>query len=224
VSQNINLFSPAFRKQRQALTLNRLVASLAVVLLTLLAVHAYFRQEVEGLVEESRAADALLKAQRGYTNKLKAEAAARKASAELEAETARLEAELKQARDAMAALKSGVIGSQQGFAEYLRAFSRQSVNGLWLTGLAISGGGEIEIRGRTLSAELVPGYIQRLNREKVLAGRSFARLEMKQPKAEPERSGDKDAKKAAPRAARYLEFSLATAEPAPPGPGGGKTP
>jgi hypothetical protein len=228
MSQNINLFTPAFRKERQVLTLNLLVVCLAVVLLGLAGAQAYFQREVAGLAEEWRAAETLLKAQRGYTDKLKAEAAARKASAELEAETARLEAELKQAREAMDALKGGVIGTQQGFAEYLRAFSRQSVNGLWLTGLSIDGGGEIEIRGRTMSAELVPGYIQRLNREKVLAGRSFARFEMKQPrpgpeKASPEKGRDKEAK-AAPQGPRYLEFSLTTAGSAGAGTGSGKTP
>src|SRR5262249_12611543 len=145
------------------------------------------QRDTAGLAAEARAAEALLQAQRGYLDKLKAESAARKASTELEAETTRLEAELKQARDAMDALKSGGIGNQQGFAEYLRAFSRQSQNGLWLTGLTIGGSGEIDIRGRTLSADLVPGYIQRLNREKVLAGRSFARLEMGQPRPEPEK-------------------------------------
>lgn len=216
MSQNINLFSSAFRKQRQVLTLNALAVCLAVVLPALFGVQAYFQRDVVGLAEEARSAEAVLKAQRGYTDKLKAEAAGRKASAQLEAETARLEEELKQARDAMDALKGGVIGSQQGFAEYLRAFSRQSTTGLWLTGLTIDGGGEIEIRGRTLTADLVPRYIQRLNREQVLAGRSFARLEMSQPKVEPEKARDKEVKTGA-RAARYLEFSLATAELAGPG-------
>src|SRR5262245_11909716 len=163
-----------------------------------------------------RSAEALLNTKQKHTEKLKAEAAARKASASLEAETTALEAELKQAREAMDALKGSAIGNQQGFAEYLRAFSRQSVPGLWLTGLTI-GGGEMEIRGRTVSAELVPGYVQRLNREKTLAGRSFARLEMSQPKAEPEKGKDG---RTGPRVARYLDFSLATAEPA----AAGKTP
>jgi len=223
VSQNINLFSPAFRKQRQVLTLPLLAACVTIVLLALSGVHTYFQRDVAGLAEEVRSAEAVLKAQGSYTSKLKAEAAGRKASTELEAETARLEMELKQAREAMEALTGGAIGNQQGFAEYLRAFSRQSMTGLWLTGLTIAGGGEIEIRGRTLSADLVPAYILRLNREKVLAGRSFARLEMRQPKAEPEKAKDKEAK-AAPHAPRYLEFNLATAESAAAGTGTGKTP
>ncbi len=211
MSQNINLFNPAFRKQRQLVTMNALAGCLAVALLTLLGVQAYLQQDVAGLTEELRSSEALLKVQRGYTDKLQREAAMRKSSIQLETEIARLETELKQGRDAMEALRNNAIGTQEGFSEYLRAFARESTNGLWLTGLTIGGGGDIEIRGRVLSADLVPGYIQRLNRERVLAGRSFARLQMAQLKADPEKSKEKDAK-SAPRPAPFLEFSLATAD------------
>ena len=215
MSQNINLFNPALRKQALVFSLKALAACFTVTLLAFFAFHAYFAEQVTGLAEEQRSAEAVLKAQRGHSEKLKGESAARKADSQLDAEIARLEGELKQARESMDSLRGGAIGTQEGFAEYLRAFSRQSLSGLWLTGLTIGGGGEIEIRGRVLSPELVPSYIQRLNKEKVLAGRTFAKLEMGQPKAEPEKAKtddkDKEAKKAA-RSARFLEFSLATAE------------
>ena len=214
MSQNINLFGSHLRKQRPVISINMLVGCLAVTLLALAAYQAFLLQEAKGLAEELASARSLLKVQRGYVDKLQGESVARKGDSQLDAETARLENELKQARESMDALKGGVIGTQEGFAEYLRAFSRQSLNGLWLTGLTI-GGGEIEIRGRAASPDLVPGYIQRLNREKVLAGRSFARLEMTQPR-EPEKDAgkdkDKDKEKEAKRLPRYLDFSLATAE------------
>ena len=214
MSQNINLFGPQFRKQRRVVSMNLVAGCLAVTLLALATYLAFLLQEDKGLTEELRSAQALLKVQRGYVDKLQGESAARKGDSQLDAETARLENELKQARESMDALKGGVIGTQEGFAEYLRAFSRQSLNGLWLTGLTIGGGGEIEIRGRTVSPDLVPGYIQRLNREKVLAGRSFARLEMVQPKVEPDKDGgkDKEKEKEAKKTPRYLDFSFATAE------------
>jgi len=213
MSQNINLFNPAFRKQELVLSLKALLACLAVTVLVLAAIHFYLRERVNGYAEEVASAEGLLKAQRGYSEKLTRENAARKQDARLDAEIAQLENELKQAREAMDALKGGAIGTQEGFAEYLRAFSRQSLSGLWLTGLTIGGTGEIEIRGRVLSPELVPGYIQRLNREKVLAGRSFARLEMARPRPEAGKDKDKDAKKDPRTSPRYLEFSLATSEP-----------
>lgn len=207
--QNINLFNPAFRKQRRIVTIGTVAQLLGITLAVLGGYHYTLQQQVKGLTEELRSADGLLKSQRGYVDRLKGKTAA-KPDAQLESDIARLEAELKIARDSMEALKGGGFGNQQGFAEYLRAFSRQSLNGLWLTGFTISGSGELEIRGRVLSPDLVPSFIQRLNREQVLAGRSFARLEMNRP-PEPVADKGKDAKKAPP-APRFLEFSMATSE------------
>jgi hypothetical protein len=196
-------------------TLATVAQCFGLTLAVLAGYHYYLQQQVNGLAAELRSSEGLLKSQRGYMERLKGTAAAPKPDAQLDAAIARYEDELKSAREAMSALKGGAFGNQQGFAEYLRAFSRQSMNGLWLTGFTISGSGEIEIRGRALSPELVPSYIQRLNKEQVLAGRSFARLEMNRPapqKPPPDAAKGKDARKAAPRTPRFLEFSLATSE------------
>lgn len=214
MSQNINLFSPAFRKQRRLLTLVTVVQCLSVTLVALFGYHYYLQQQVNGLAGELSSSEALLKSQRNFIEKMKGKPGGAKPDAQLDADIARYESELKLARESVDALKGGAFGNQRGFAEYLRAFSRQSVNGLWLTGFTIAGG-ELEIRGRVLSPELLPSYIQRLNQEQVLAGRSFARLEMSRPR--PEAVADigkdkgKDAKKAL-RAPRFLEFSLATTD------------
>jgi len=215
MSQNINLFSPALRKQRQVLTLATVVQCLGVILVALFGYQYYLQQKVNGLATELSSAEGLLKSQRSHLERLKGKPGATKLDAQLDADIARYENELKLARESVEALKGGAFGNQRGFAEYLRAFSRQSVNGLWLTGFTIAGSGELEIRGRVLSPDLVPSYIQRLNQEKVFAGRSFARLEMSRPKAEPVADKGKDAKKAA-RVPRFLEFSLATTDAAKP--------
>lgn len=219
MSQNINLFSPAFRKQRQLLTLATVAQCLGLTLVAFFGYHYYLQQQVNGLAAELGSSEALLKSQRSHVEKIQGRAGAAKPDVQLDADIARYENELKLARESVDALKGGAFGNQRGFAEYLRAFSRQSVNGLWLTGFTIVGGGEVEIRGRVLSPDLVPSYIQRLNQEKVLTGVSFARLEMSRPKAEPvaakEGSKDKDARKAV-RTPRFLEFSLATTDVAKP--------
>lgn len=214
MSQNINLFNAAFRKKRQVVTLATVAQCLGIVLAALFGYHYYLLQQVNGLTAELQSAEGLLKSQRAYADKLKTKPGTPKADAQIDIDIARYEAELKTAREAMGALKGGAFGNQQGFAEYLRAFSRQSLNGLWLTGFTITGAGELEIRGRVLTPDLVPSYIQRLNKEEVLAGRSFARLEMNRPKREAPVAGkDKDAKQPL-SAARFLEFSLATTDAA----------
>jgi hypothetical protein len=210
MSQNINLFNPALRKKREPLSLGTAVACLVIVVAGLFAYQLYQQHRVNALAEELRSAEVMLKERRALADKLKGQVAAAKPDAGLEAEIAKLEAELRQAREAEDALKGGVFGNREGFSEYLRAFSRQSVSGLWLTGFTIGGAGELEIRGRVLSPNLVPAYIQRLNRERILQGRSLARLEMSEPREEPRA----DREKAVKPAPRFLEFSLATTEAA----------
>ena len=208
MSQNINLLTPAFLKPRRLLTLALVAQCLGITLAALFGYHYYLQQQVSGLAAELAVAEKLLRTQGGFVDKLKNKPVPPVTEAQLDAEIAQLEAEFKLASESVEAFKGGAFGSQQGFAEYLRAFSRQSIGGLWLTGFNI-GGGELEIRGRVLSPELLPSYIQRLNQERVLAGRSFARLEMSRPRLEPVADKDKGAGKAA-RAPRFLEFSLAT--------------
>ena len=209
MSQNINLFNPAFRKPRQLLTLAVVAQCLGITLAALFGYLYYLQQQVSGLAAEMAVTEKLLSTQGGFVDKLKDKSVPPVTEAQLDAEIGQLEAELKLAEESIEALKGGAIGSQQGFAEYLRAFSRQSVGGLWLTGFSIGGRGELELRGRALSPDLLPSYIQRLNREQVLAGRQIARLEINRPPPEPVADKDKGADKAA-RAPRFLNFSLAT--------------
>ena len=80
-------------------------------------------------------------------------------------------------------LKSGAIGNTQGYSEYMRAFARQSVSGLWLTGFDINGdGAQMSLQGAATNPQLLPTYIQRMSKESVMRGKSFSTLQMKQPK------------------------------------------
>ena len=121
-------------------------------------------------------------------------------------------------------LEGGTLGNRDGFARYMQAFSRQAIDGLWLTGLDIAASGsELQIYGRTLSADLVPNYLKRLNQEPAMQGRRFAELRISLPKAVtvPAQRANAAEMKAAPvpmdgavpkaetqASTRYLEFSL----------------
>jgi hypothetical protein len=214
MSQNINLFSPAFRKPRQLLTLAVVAQCLGITLAALLGYNYYVQQELRAAAAELAAAQKLFDTQVNFAEKLKVRPVPAVTEAQLDAEIRQLEAEFRLALKSIEALKSDAFGSQQGFAEYLRAFSRQSIGGLWLTGFSIGGSGELEIRGRALSPDLLPSYIQRLNRERVLAGRTIARLEMIRPKPEPVVDKAEGADEAA-RTPSFLEFSLATGTASP---------
>lgn len=218
MSQQINLFNPAFRKRSMTVSIMTAVYGVAVTLVVLMVFQAYFYLQIKGQEEELRSVQKLATAQRAYVERVRG-AGTRKPSPTLETEVARLESELKLARESVEALKGGALGNQQGFAEYFRAFSRQSLGGLWLTGFTIAGGGDMSINGRVIHAELIPNYIQRLNKEEVLQGRTFASLNLSTPKAEPAAAEKGREQKAPPR---FLEFSLTTAEPVAAAAGAGR--
>jgi hypothetical protein len=94
-------------------------------------------------------------------------------------------------------------------AEYFRALARQSVEGLWLTGVTVGGAGsEIGVRGRALDPALMPGYLTRLRNEPVLQGKAVGSMAIAQAAPLKTRGADgKDSEAPAP----YVEFSLQSA-------------
>ena len=214
MSQYINLLGPSFRRQRLALSLNRAALLACFTLVVLMVVMAYEDQRVSGLREELDSAQVLMKAQNAYTSRLKGDGTD-KGNTAIDNDIQRLEADLKSARDSMGVLEGGALGNRDGFARYMQAFSRQTIDGLWLTGFSVGGAGDVSIQGRVVKAELVPAYIQRLNNEPALKGREFSALEVHRPVAPA--SADAGSGKGAPAeqdvTPRYLEFALATSEP-----------
>lgn len=209
MTQQINLLNPAFRRGRLLISAQNVAIGFAVALALMTAVDAYSRHQVATLGTQLSAERQALEAQRTRAAQ-QAKVTGVTADRELEAEVARLESELKAQRANLAALEGGAIGDRRGFAEYLRAFSRQSLDGLWLTSFSIGPQGEITLKGRVTQPELLAEYIRRLNREPALKGRSFAALEIARPAP---RDKDDEAKKIA-RLPPYLDFTLATTEQA----------
>ena len=216
MSQQINLFNPLFRKKGFSLmSANGMLyaAGIAMVAASLAAVY-----EQSQLRDTQARAQVVEQAHRDASAnhaKLAAELGTYKPNAQLEAELAALATRLSERQEVIEALKSGAVGNTDGFSGYLRAFSRQSVSGLWLTGFDIAQAGTaLALQGRTLSAEHVADYLKRLNQEQTMQGRQFASMRISQPRPEPlpaknpaERS---DGKERSPAPPRYLEFTIST--------------
>lgn len=84
----------------------------------------------------------------------------------------------------------------------MRAFARQVVPGLWLTGFRVAGdAAHISLKGHVTRPELLPAYIQKLGREPVMQGRNFSNLKMQQPEADTAKGGAKP---------HYVSFELSS--------------
>lgn len=204
MSQQINLYNPDFVQQRQWLSLNTLSASIGVLVLLIAAGSVLGGMRNQALAKQERASAGQLAQLKEQAGKMTAQVGARQKDPQLLEELGRVQADLDAGAEVLAVLQGGALGNTAGYSEYLRAFARQSFDGLWLTGFSIAGAGQdVTIEGRALRAELVPDYLKRLNRERVMQGRAFSELSMELPKAEadtPAQTG---------RAA-YLEFRLST--------------
>jgi len=203
VSQQINLYNADFAPKRDFSSLPALATAWGLAVLIVVAAvfvtTARLDKLKQNLVQESQAR---VVAQTEMT-RLATQLAARKPDPELVAELGRLEDGLASRNEVMRTLHAGVIGDIQGFSEHLEAFARQTLSGLWLTGLEVSSAGrDVVIEGRATQPELVPGYVRRLNREHVMQGHAFSQLEMKRPESA---SGSKQHSQS-----KYIEFRLST--------------
>lgn len=206
MSQQINLYNPAFERKRDLLTLPGSAAAWAIALAVAVVAVVAMDVRTGNLEHQLKQTIAEREAAQADMAKLAGQLAARKPDPALATQIQKLEQGVASRKEVMSTLQGGVIGNTQGFSGHLQAFARQSLAGLWLTGLKVAGAGQdVVLEGRATSPDLVPAYLRRLNREEIMQGHVFAELEIRRPDKETD---------VPPRAMQFIEFRLATS-PAP---------
>jgi hypothetical protein len=197
VSQQINLFNPIFLKQKKMFSLVTMLQGLLLVMLGSGLFYAYAVSQVKHLTTQSEETSKHYVVEQEKLVRYKAGFSPDKANQLLESELKVAEAKLSAQNEIVETLKNGVIGNTTGYSEYMRAFARQSMHGIWLTHFNITGDAtRMSMTGAVLTPELVGAYIRRLGQEKIMNGKSVSMLQM-------QRSGD---------GARYVLFTLQSAD------------
>ena len=209
MSQQINLFNPAFQPQKKIFSVNAMAGALGVLVLLVVGTGVYAKVRVAQLEARVARGEKQVQAAQKRLEAATAEFAPRTKDGRLEAEVAAAQAEHDALRRVADVIQRGDLGNTEGYAEYFRALARQSVDGLWLTGVTITGAGtEIGVRGRALDPALVPGYLARLRNERVLQGKPVGSMQIGQAATVKVRDADgKESDAPAP----YVEFSLQSA-------------
>jgi hypothetical protein len=187
MSQQINLFDARFRPQKphfSAATMALAVLAVALLTLGIRELYAYQNRSLEASLAQTDKRAAELREQAA---RFARELGDPGRSAAMADELARLEEQARARRGLLTGIQGGA-----GFSPYLTALARQTMQGVWLTGMEI-GPNDLVLKGRVLQSELVPLYIERLNREPLFKGRVVSELRLA-------------AKDDAGR--RYVEFSL----------------
>jgi hypothetical protein len=205
MSQQINLYSPIFRKQEKVFSATTMAQALVLIFAVVAVFYYWISTQSSLLALRATESDRQLKAE---LERLKAygagETPAERARALAERKK-RLEASLASHTQALAALESDATGKPEGYSDVLRALARVSMDGVWLTRIQFAKGkGELSLAGRATRAELVPTYLERLRSQEALRGREFSRLEVVRPVAAAKAEG-----------AQFVEFTLSSAPEAP---------
>ena len=204
MSQQINLYSPLFRKEKKVFSGVAMAQATALVVIGVLAFYAYVSLQTSLLeirvVDSGQRVRAEIERLKVYSTTESPELRA-KALAE---QRKKLEAALAERTRTVQALAESGLGRSDGYSASLRALARLSMQGVWLTRVQFAEKeGEVALVGLATHPELVAAYLERLRKEEALRGQAFSRLDIRRP-AMPERPG-------------VVEFTLSSAAPAPQG-------
>ena len=177
--QQINLYQPMLRQPKRIFSALTILQIWSVVALALVVLTGFGQWRVGALAGRLAGLESNeLRAQQRFKD-LQLALPKKSADPTLAARAQVMEIELAQAQLLAEALTTGILGNTEGFSVYLEALARQHVTGTWLTRIEVTqGGSAIGLRGHALAPELVPEYIQRLNREPVFKGKMFSQLSL----------------------------------------------
>ena len=209
MSQQINLYNPIFLKQEKYFSARTMLQALGLIALGLTVIYAYALVQTRASQRTAGQYRGQLAAQRDQMLKLAAQVASQGRSKALEGEVARAEEEVKNRQATLQALGTSELGNPGGFSDFLAAFGRQALPGVWLTGFTIGdSGNNLVVQGRALRPELIPAYLRALNQEPMMRGRRVT--EMKLSAKSGPRAVTPGEQRASPTAGpeRFVEFAL----------------
>lgn len=207
MSQQINLYNPLFLKQEKHFSARTMLQGLGIIGLGLAALYGYAFFESRAAERNAQRYRDQLAGQRDQLVKLAAQLGSQGRSKAMEAEIARLEAELKAKQATLGALSTGELGNTTGFSDFFAAFGRQAMSGIWLTGFTIGdSGSDLRVNGRALRAELIPSYLRALGDESMMRGRRVTEMKLVAKEAPRSAAATSQDKPAGPE--RYIEFTL----------------
>lgn len=171
--QQINLYLPEFRPNREPLrSIHMLWGALALILL--LALYSGYNvvrnQHLTNDLAVEQQALALSQTQLQELARMQPQ----NQQAQLAAEIARLQQEQVRREQILVVISRQDLGNTQGFSAQLTTMARQSLDGLTVERFSIQQGGHyFALSGATVSADKVPIYIQQLRSEASFAKVAF---------------------------------------------------
>ena len=179
MSQQINLYNPLFLEKKKYFSAVTMTQALGLIVLGMAAFYGFALWQDRSLARQTGESGRAYEQQKQQFAKVSAELSPEKRETQLDQDLKSIDAAIALRQSLLRELGTSGSPGSAGYSEYLRAFARQTVQGLWLTSIQIAeGGGQLTMSGRALQADLVPVLIGRLKQESVLRGRPLEALAM----------------------------------------------
>ncbi len=178
MKQQINLYQPMLKKQKVVFSAVTMLQVGVFFLVMFSGIYFYQLSQISPYSMQLGKIDNEINQLATQIAQLKAKQNKGKSKL-LENEIQKLTEQLNKRERISSILSSRNFGNANGFSALLESFARGHVSGTWLTDISISqGGAALGLKGKTLSSELVPLYIQQLADEESLDGSSFNTMEI----------------------------------------------
>ncbi|VAX07853.1 hypothetical protein MNBD_GAMMA25-1126 [hydrothermal vent metagenome] len=185
--QQVNLYRASLQKNNARSSAQKLLLAMGVVSGGLLILSLIYVFQIMQLEDSLGIAQAEQNIKMAQLEALQVKIQARRKDAQLQAEVDALMMDIANRQKVMKVLGQQQFGNIEGFVEHVSGLARQRINGLWLSEVRISQGGQsLGLKGQTLKAELLPRYLQRLSSEMVFTGKAFRTLLMVRDQEQPE--------------------------------------
>lgn len=187
MNQQINLYQVQFRPQTRLFPAWFLLQATVIVLFGMGLMYVFAQQRIDSAEQElavvARQEALVLERLQNIGPLINAVTGETNWSQQLD-DSLRMLAE----RQAVLSLIQGsTLGDTKGFSRHLRALSRQDIDGLWLTHIALSAlGDKTRLEGHAIRAELIPLYVQGLASEPPFAEQRFHHFQIDSPDKEGE--------------------------------------
>ena len=179
MNQQINLYLPEFRKQKDWLSVSAMLGICGAFVALLVITTAVKYLGSYSIQNDIATRQVELNAAREATNALVDSYGVQTEDPRLAAEIQQLEQNLVGKRTLLEFLDGRYIGNVEGFSEYLADLARFHVNGLSLSNIDLQDGGRnVTLRGEVNQAENVPLYLQNLSNGESYEGMVFGALKM----------------------------------------------
>lgn len=205
--QAINLVDAELIPKQPVFPLNSQAIALGVILFGLILIIVWASTQLTQLEQQAVLTQKRLKDTEQRVNALAATLAKRMPDPAVAQRLSSMQLELHELDRITELLRTGGGTSTRGYSPQLDGLAAYTVPGVWLTGFNLNGP-RIDLEGMTTRADLLPAYLQGLQRIPVFQGQTFAVFEMQKQKA----AGEEQAKKPQATAFRLMSRSQAGRE------------